>query len=301
MASGWLAERLEGLLAAQNADGGWPYVAGGRSWLEPTAYAMLALDAYRPARGALEAAWRRLRSWQRPDGAWNPAEGVEAAHWTTALAVLLHSIRGEREEPLRRGVDWLIAVDGAENRWWKRLLYRARPDSQIYNPSLTGWPWLAGTSSWVEPTALAMLALGRAAARLGQERRQAVRARLELAERMLLDRRAVDGGWNYGNRIVLGEKLPSYPETTAVALLALRGAAEFDPRPGLEAARRHWHATRSRLARAWLAICLRSYGAAPPSEDWPPAGAPKRVHVAALEALAAEEGNWRLLEPRRVP
>lgn len=300
MAARWLAERLDYLLAAQNADGGWGYSPGGRSWLEPTCYAMLALEGYAAARGALEAAWVRVRSWQRADGAFNPGEGVEAAHWTTALAILLYAIRNRADAGFLRGVDWLVAVKGAENRWWKRLLYRASPQSHIYDPSLAGWPWLEGTSSWVEPTALAMLALSRAAPLVPHERRHPIRARLELAAQMLVDRRATDGGWNYGNRIVLGEKLPSYPETTALALLALRGAAGFDPRPGLEVAERHWRATRSRLARAWLAVCLHSYGEAPPAGDWPPDGAPKLLHVAALEALAAEEGNWRLLEPVRV-
>jgi hypothetical protein len=301
MAAGWLAARRERLLERQNADGGWGYVPGGRSWLEPTAYAMLALEGYQPARGALEAAWRRVRSWQRADGAWNPAEGVDAAHWTTALAVLLSAIGKRSDRAFLAGLDWLIRLEGAENRWWRRLLYRVRPETQVYDPSLAGWPWLAGTSSWVEPTALAMLALGWAAPLVDEKRRRLIRARLELAERMLLDRRATDGGWNYGNRIVLGEKLPSYPETTALALLALGSARGFDRQAGLEIARRHWQATRSRLARAWLAICFNRYASAPPAGDWPPEGMPKLTHVAALEALGAEEGNWRLFEPSQLP
>ncbi|MCI0634931.1 MAG: hypothetical protein L0206_13595 [Actinobacteria bacterium] len=32
------------------------------------------------------------------------------------------------------------------------------------------------------------------------------------------------GGWNYDNRTVLDEDLPPYIQTTAFALLALRGA-----------------------------------------------------------------------------
>ena len=30
-----------------------------------------------------------------------------------------------------------------------------------HDPTLTGWPWVGGTHSWVEPTSLAVLALRR--------------------------------------------------------------------------------------------------------------------------------------------
>jgi len=39
---------------------------------------------------------------------------------------------------------------------------------------------------------------------------------------MLLDRECVGGGWNYGNRVVLGEDLPPFAQTTAIAMLALQ-------------------------------------------------------------------------------
>ena len=41
---------------------------------------------------------------------------------------------------------------------------------------------------------------------------------------LLRDREAVGGGWNYGNRTVLDEDLPPYVQTTAIALIGLRGA-----------------------------------------------------------------------------
>ena len=43
---------------------------------------------------------------------------------------------------------------------------------------------------------------------------------------VLRDRECVGGGWNYGNRIVLDEELPPFVQTTAIALLALRGLAD---------------------------------------------------------------------------
>jgi hypothetical protein len=58
------------LKATQNPDGGWGYFPGKPSWLEPTAYALLALAGERGA--ALDRGWNLLRSWQRPDGAFRP-------------------------------------------------------------------------------------------------------------------------------------------------------------------------------------------------------------------------------------
>lgn len=35
------ADRVDALIATQNADGGWGYFAGKRSWLEPTSTTVL--------------------------------------------------------------------------------------------------------------------------------------------------------------------------------------------------------------------------------------------------------------------
>ncbi len=117
----------------------------------------------------------------------------------------------------------LLHIRGRGNVWWVRLLGRLYPEQKAKafdtDLDLTGWPWTRDTSSWVEPTAWAMLAL-RA---LGDDlSRHAVDGRLELAEAMMLDRACPDGGWNHGNGRVLGQDLRPYPDTTALALLAMR-------------------------------------------------------------------------------
>ena len=86
------------------------------------------------------------------------------------------------------------------------------------NNQLQGWSWIAGTFSWVEPTAWALLALKKRAA-AGQ---RIDSARLSEAEALLVDRCCEDGGWNYGNGNMLGKELRPYVPTTAVALLALQ-------------------------------------------------------------------------------
>jgi hypothetical protein len=110
---------------------------------------------------------------------------------------------------------------------------------------------------------------------------------------MLLDRRCVDGGWNYGVREALGRALPSYPETTGLALVGLAGHPDPTVRAAAERAGRLRVASRTALGKAWLKLAQRLWGL--PAED-EPEGAPVRdVLLAALEVLAWSGGNWGLL------
>jgi Prenyltransferase and squalene oxidase repeat len=73
----YLESRLEFLRKSQNADGGWSYFPGKRSWFEPTAYAMLALQGRPDSEAALGSAWNLLRSWQLKDGSFRPSGQVQ--------------------------------------------------------------------------------------------------------------------------------------------------------------------------------------------------------------------------------
>lgn len=77
-----------------------------------------------------------------------------------------------------------------------------------------GWLWSANTTSWVEPTSLAVLAL-----KLSGD---GAHPRVREGERYLADRACYGGGWNYGNKEVLGVRLEAWPTVTACALLALQ-------------------------------------------------------------------------------
>jgi len=246
------------LKATQNLDGGWGYFPGKPSWLEPTAYALLALAGERGA--ALDRGWNLLRSWQRPDGAFRPCADVDEPHWSTSLVVTLGCVMGcvtgISGEVFQRGLGWLLSLAGVEGRPFFRLAHWLRPSVVEFDASLAGWPWEEGSFSWVEPTAHALMAL-RCAARSGQ--RSDLAGRMAMSERMLLDRRCRDGGWNFGNRRVLGADLPSYPETTALALMALNGHAAIQWGAALDQVDRAWQKTRSPLARAWLSSCLLMY------------------------------------------
>ena len=114
-----------------------------------------------------------------------------------------------------------------------------------------------------------------------------LQGRVNEGESQLLNTRCADGGWNYGAPAALGINLPSYPETTALALAGLQGKPVEE---ALNGAERMLAETPSPLARAWLTISLRLNGRNPhdlsgdPSQD---------VMITALEALSAREGNYR--------
>jgi len=303
MGDSYLRERLDTLLERQNADGGWGYVPGKQSWTEPTAYAMLALEGEPGANEALEKAWKLLRSWQFADGGWRPSADIEQSSWVTALAVTLHCARGAEDQGFLDGVGWLLETRGAEGSWLNRLFYNLGSRTIDSNPSLQGWPWLPGTGSWVEPTSHALVALRHAARPLrdsGFPKYKQLTARVRLAERMIEQRRAVDGGWNYGNRTVLGEELPSCPESTGLALLGMQGCPDFDAGGAIDVARRQIEETRSPLARAWLAIGLRIYGIALSEAVIRAEELSVYTHVTALEVLSAHPDRYRLLAAKGV-
>lgn len=289
------SERLAYLRAMQNPDGGWGYFPRRSSWLEPTCYALLALLGDRESAGAFERGWQRLRRWQLPNGGWRPNDAVSMATWTTALCVTLHCVSGTYDKNLERAVEWMIGSRGVEGGWFERLVGMVRRLPVEYDRRFKGWPWHPGTASWVEPTAHSLLALKKIAVKTTNA---AINARIAEAERMLLDRRAKDGGWNYGNRRVLGVELPSYPETTAVALLGLQGTESADLHSSLQWAEKQWRTTRSPLARAWLAIALRNYGHKLEEEVVEPRPPSSDLMLTALEAMSCPEGGHQWLKIR---
>lgn len=291
MAGTFRSERVAALIATQNADGGWGYFAGKRSWLEPTAYSLLALHDQMD-QPAWQRGWNLVRSWQLPDGSWRPNENVAESHWSTALAVTLHCARRQFDESFQRGVSWLLDQKGEEGSNFSRFLGLFVENNIGHDRKFAGWPWLPGTSSWIEPTSHALVALKCAAPHISSGE---LRRRVTLAEGMILRRRCVDGGWNYGSRAALGIDLPSYPETTALALLGLQSCGEADLSRDLIRARELWQQASARLGRAWLAISLRNFGVDLPEDDRPVS--PKDNLATALEALSAPGGGHALLRP----
>ena len=280
-----LGIRRAHLLRFQNADGGWGYFPGKSSWLEPTAYAALVLHREEAGRRALEL----LGRWQRPDGAWQANAQVKDGYWGTALMLTLYHAIGRQDGSYARGLDWLVRTTGAEGSLAVRIVERFRAKVVDQDESVRGWPWRPGNSSWVEPTAHALVAL--------KQSPRAVEfvARIQEGEGYLMDRRCPDGGWNYGNKRVYHTDMVSFPETTALALIGLQGRASAELKPSLDRALAHAKSTKSAMARAWLAIALRLHGV--PWETRLAGLSPGRdISIAALEYLAFEPDAYKVFQ-----
>lgn len=244
----------QALVGRQQRDGAWSAGVGGPGFTEATALATLALRISEPEASARGAAW--LADRQRPDGAWPPSEQVGLSSWTTPLAML--ALDAVHEGAFERGVQWLMDHGGRGYPWYQKLFFRLFPEREAVelDPDLKGWPWLPDSFSWVEPTSYAILALR---SRATSDDRIALR--VDEAQRMLLDRVCDGGGWNYGNSRVLDESLWPYPDTTAIALLALAGRernTEIDE--SLSALRSMTREVSSMLSLSLAALCFDLYG-----------------------------------------
>lgn len=281
------------IISRQNPDGGWPYRTGG-SWTEPTALALLALSASPTAKEAKVRGLHWLRTTQRKDGGWAPRQSVDQSTWVTAMALLL--TEGELgPHQHQRGMEWLLSQTGAETT----LLYRARQfllGAKVAGDEVDdGWPWFPGAAAWVAPTAVGILALRKA------KPTQEVRARLDSGQRFLMARMCKDGGWNHGSTHALGYEASSYPETTGLALLALRDVGHAPSgqtllKKSLETALRNLRSSRSAEAVGWLRLGLAAHGVAT-AHEIPPDLSYRDVRDGSLSLLAeaAENGRGFLL------
>ncbi|MBI3665548.1 MAG: hypothetical protein HY236_04865 [Acidobacteria bacterium] len=250
------------LIETQNADGGWGTVVGKHSNAEATAFTILSLAALKEEthRDGLSRAVAWLADRQNPDGSWPLTAALKDGSWATALAVLSLAAFEKQRARAVRGADWLLSQKGSGLGLLNSLLYRFSSQQQKdrLNPDLKGWSWTPGTFSWVEPTAYALLALKKLRAFLPA---QQVEDRIRQGELLLYDRVCEEGGWNYGNTKILGANLWPYPDTTALALIALEEhrTREANQR-SLEALRRMLAQTQSGLALSWSILCFTLYG-----------------------------------------
>src|SRR5581483_6101994 len=259
MADVYVENRRAFLLRTQNVDGGWGYFPGKSSWLEPTAYAMLAMHGAAENADALGRAWRLVQSWQLPNGSWRAGSQVQEGTWVTALGLTLTTLMPVPETARSKAVGVLLRTDGAERCTQFRIMELLGLGHIEEDTSHAAWPWRAGTSSWIEPTVHSVIALKKVQAlRPNSE----VAHRIREGEEMILSRRCADGGWNHGAPVALKIPIGSYPESTALGLLALQGR-DKETRPARDLARRYYATTKSPLARAWLAIALRIWGDSP--------------------------------------
>ena len=202
-------------MSAQSADGGWPYYPGRASRIEPTCWARLALSALAgSAASPVKRAQAFLHTLPHTNGLVFESGLPGPNHAWNGLALLAESSSGEADGPFRRRlIDGLLSAKGIA------LEQDGSPVRQ--NNRLQAWSWTDGTFSWIEPTALCVIALKKA-----RVASPSVRTRMTEAEALILDRVCEGGGWNYGNAQVLGQDLRPYVPTTALAVLAMQDRRE---------------------------------------------------------------------------
>jgi hypothetical protein len=161
-----------------------------------------------------------------------------------------------------------------------------------HDSTIDAWSWVAGTHSWVEPTALHVLAL------LAVGLRDHGRTRSAVA--MLIDRQLPSGGCNYGNTVVLGGMLRPHAQPTSLALLALVGESDAEKcvPPALAYLRQELSESTTTVSMCWSLLALAAYGEIPSGTDHWLEAAFRRVlksdsslHKLALIALASQNAE----------
>jgi hypothetical protein len=281
MDDGWIDAARRRLVALAD-DGTWGYRRGAAPAVEPTALAALGLLATdQPGDDSSRAlalrASDRLERLQARGGRLGVTATLPEPGWATPLAMLLWGALASAGKARNRAAGWLLGerVDAPP---------RATDPEGItgHDTSIQGWPWVEGTHSWVEPTALALMALAREGI--------TDHPRVVDGLRLLDDRALEGGGWNYGNTAVFGRPLRPQPAPTGLALLALaarRAGSDYRPRGGFEYLAATLSAVRAAGSLGWGLLGLRAWGRAPSAcRDW--------LAASAADALARDDAAPRL-------
>ncbi len=246
-----LTSSLQHLVARAVVGGGFTDRPGGRYRPDATAWAILALNNSDAGNDLLDPARSRLARDQGDDGRVSISPDHPEAFWPTPLAVLAWqgSSSSHHHEAQARAVQFLLRTTG---RHWQK----GSNDPLGHNTLLKGWPWVGETHSWIEPTALSIMALD--ACGYGDH------ARIGEAIQLLMDRQLPRGGWNYGNITVFGQELRPAPESTGSALHALAGRV---PREQVQGSLAYLldqiKKVRTPIALGWSLLGLGSWGAMP--------------------------------------
>jgi hypothetical protein len=276
------------------AEGGFARGPGGAYAPDATAWAVLALGASGAGAPPVGPARARLAASQGPDG----RVAVDAEHpealWVTPLAALAWHGDPAQAAAAQRAIAFLLATTG---RHWPK-----QPGAATgHDPAIRGWPWIEDTHSFVEPTALAVLALRRAG--------QGGHERAHEGVRLLLDRQLPKGGWNYGNTTVYGQELRPAAVETGVGLTALAGVVEQGQvLTSLGYLKAEVARLKTPLSLAWATIGLAAWGECPaearaalPATAATPAQLSTTLLALVLLAAAGDAGLARVFPRERAP
>ncbi len=277
------------LLNAQNGNGGWGYRSNS-SWTEPTALALLALEAHSLIAAAYEQGCAWLRHNQRSDGGWAPNPTIETSTWVTSLSVLALSHVDRTSDGYARAVEWIVRQIKPEPGSIEQFIFRMTGLSPQQQSG--GSPWFSGTAAWIGPTVMTVLALSEAG-RYNNDGR--LRSYVKRGRGYVLSTRCPDGGWNHGGSRFRSETAESYPEMTGMALVALQGIPASQLGPSIERANAYLTSPGSIEALSWLQMGLLRYdGTVLKRKTKLPCRTTRDISLRLL-ALAAGTGRNRLL------
>jgi hypothetical protein len=258
MSQNWMEDARRNLLELRGNAPAWSYRQQGAPAGEPSVLAALGVLASGCARSSQQdlALADRTATWlamvQRPDGSVPVSERIATPGWVTPYAILLWRALPAFEAARRRACEWVIQLEGL-------ALARGKEAGAVigHDSSSIGWPWVDGTHSWIEPTALAIVALCREG--------KSAHPRVDKGIDLILDRAIKGGGWNYGNKAVFGRDLRPQPGPTGLALLALAARKDCSPqaRAGIDYLRSVLPGVRAAISLGWGVLGLRAHGSCP--------------------------------------
>ncbi len=239
-----LSQLIQSLEQRHIGGGGFANHRGGSPRADATCWAVLALKACGGHNDMVHEAQDALAKAQSSDGRVCLAPRHENAWWPTPLAVIAWHQCRQYQQQRDRAVRFLLEFDQL------RIIDNPAATAILgHDPTIKGWPWITGTTPWLEPTAYCLLAL-RLAGLEGHTRAQEGR-------RLIMNRQLPAGGWNYGNTTVYGQELRPTPEATGVALQAVPGlATRQEVAKSIDYLRSELPRLRTPLALAWAVLGL---------------------------------------------
>jgi hypothetical protein len=246
------ASSLKTLAARQLPNGGFVARDGGDPRPDAAAWAILGMRAAgEPASGSIERARKALVEAQMHDGSVPIAPRHTLATWPTALALLAWHGWPAGQDAAQHGLDFLGDLTVTT--------FKTEDKVNAIDSSLRGWSWIAGTTCWVEPTAMAVFAFERYGRQL---------ERVNEGVKLLLDRQLPHGGWNFGNTLVYGSELLPSEEYVGVALTGLAGhCEEAQVARSIAFIEERLVKIRTPLALAWGVLGLGAWGRRPAFAD----------------------------------
>ncbi len=263
---------VEYLIKAQHKNGGWGYHTGHMPVVEPSAAVLLAIREEAYARELFQRGMDWLLNSQHPDGGWGINENDPESGWQTTWAIIAMKRTKQSPQAISRAVAWLTTV--ATYDIPKEGFQKAEvPQTDIVGALV--WPWLPGQATWIQPTALALLALE------GIDGSPVAQARMNAATRYFEYYRTTMGGWSVGNttKLDINDTARAFP--TALVLMAL---ANFTPGliqpPDLTALQQDMQNDPGVLAQAAGLLALRMLGKV---DD---------TSIARLSSQQEADGSW---------